>query len=165
MRLRNFKKKDVQGMLEWMKDDSINMFFAFDAKRIDEASCLTFINEAQSEIDKHYAIVDDNDAYMGTVSLKNIDKKNSHAEYAVALRKTAHGKGIAKIATDEILRIAFEDLGLDKVYLNVYAENKRAIAFYEKYGFTYEGEFIRHIRINGELCNLKWYAFFKDQFL
>ena len=72
-----------------------------------------FIDNSMSETNVNYAIVDDNDEYMGTISLKNIDLENKKAEYAICIRNCAMGKGFSKMATDEILRIAFEELDLN----------------------------------------------------
>ena len=81
------------------------------------------------------AIADDENRYMGTVSLKNIDSKYSCAEFAITIRKCAMGKGFSKFAILKIVEIAFEELGLQTVYLNVYSENMKAIKCYEKCGF------------------------------
>ena len=62
------------------------------------------------------------------------------------------------------MRIAFYELGLKRVYLNVITENKRANAFYKKIGFVYEGTFKKHILINGELKDLNWYRMLKEEF-
>ena len=166
MKLRPLKKEDAPLMLEWMHDSDINRFFCFDAAGMDLDSVYQFIEKANrdNEKNKHFAIADDKDEYMGTISLKQIDDKNSHAEYAVSLRAKAQGKGYAKFATREILAFAFNELKLNKVYLNVLSYNTHAIRFYEKTGFKYEGEFLKHIRKNDEFHDIKWYAFFKEDF-
>ena len=74
------------------------------------------------------------------------------------MRKCAIGKGIAKYATEEILNIAFNDLNLNKVYLNVLSSNIRAIKFYEKFGFSFEGEFKEHLRNKEKWESLKWFS-------
>jgi RimJ/RimL family protein N-acetyltransferase len=102
----------------------------------------------------HLAIVDEKDYYLGTISLKEIDHAAKNAEYAISTRASAHGTGAALQATREILRIAFEELHLDRVYLNVLDENSRANRFYQKCGFRYEGQFRDHLLIRGELKNL-----------
>ena len=112
----------------------------------------------------HYAITDENDEYMGTISLKDINLDANNAEYAISLRRCAQGKGIGKSATIEILRIAFEEIGLEKVYLNVLSDNKRAIGMYEKIGFVYEGEFRKHLFLCGEYKSLRWYSILKDEY-
>ena len=69
--------KDVNNILEWMKDEEIVQFFRFEASDINKDIVLKFINKANLNDDSyHFAIVDENDEYMGTVSLKNIDNIN-----------------------------------------------------------------------------------------
>ena len=113
----------------------------------------------------HFAIVDISDEYLGTVSLKKIDLENSCAEYAICLRKKAQGKGIAYIATNKILKKAFNDYGLHRVYLNVFSDNTTAIQLYERCGFIFEGEFRDHLFVNGKFKNLKWYGMLRSDFL
>ena len=42
---------------------------------------------------------DQDDEYLGTISLKNIDLKNKNAEYAISTRKKARGTGANQQAT------------------------------------------------------------------
>lgn len=159
MILRNLKPKDAEAMLEWMIDPDINQFFRFPKENLTIESALNFINKSQQdEENRHYAITDETDEYLGTVSLKNINLKDKNAEYAICLRKKTIGTGIAKQATEEVLKIAFDELKLHKVYLNVLSDNIRAIKFYEKFGFQYEGEFVDHLYIENRYKNLKWYS-------
>lgn len=162
MKLRNLKEKDLPLMMEWMKDPTLTRFFTFDSDDITKYDVLDFIKKSEKDMkNRHYAIVNENDEYLGTISLKNIDDMNKNAEYAISLRKSVIGKGVALIATKSILDIAFNELSLNKIYLNVLSDNIRAIKFYEKVGFKYEGEFVNHIIINNEYRSLKWYSIFK----
>lgn len=68
-------------------------------------------------------MVDENDEYLGTVSLKCIDTTAGTAEYAISMRSCAHGSGAAADGTREILKVAFDKLHLNGVYLNVLADN------------------------------------------
>lgn len=137
--LRRLLEKDSQYMLEWMHDESIASSFRFDSLSFTLEDVLNFINDSNKDTNNlHYAIVDENDEYLGTISLKEIDHQNLDAEYAISLRKKCHGKGIAKEATTLLLDKAFNELKLNKVYLNVLQDNIKAIRFYEKYGFKKE---------------------------
>lgn len=166
--LRKLEEKDAEAMLEWMQDVDIQKAFCFDATKKDMNDVLEFIRNAQTELidgrDIHYAIVDKNDEYQGTISLKHVDLNALKAEYAISLRKGAQGKGIATQATHEILQRAFEKHGLCRVYLNVLSENKRAIHLYEKCGFVFEGEFRKHLFLRGEYKTLKWYSMLKEEY-
>ena len=166
MKLRTLEQRDVPFMLEWIKDPEINRFFRFDADAVTPESQRAFVREAQREDGKniHLACAGDNDEYLGTVSLKEIDTANGTAEYAVAFRGVAQGTGAAAFATREVLRIAFGRLGLRRVCLNVLAENTRAARFYEKMGFVREGEFRAHILLRGKRQSLVWYGILKEEY-
>jgi RimJ/RimL family protein N-acetyltransferase len=165
MKLRKLELKDAQGMLSWMKDPEVNCFFQFSTDNITIESVNKYINDAQdTSCNMHLAITNDEDEYLGTISLKSIDNEAKNAEYAISLCKKAHGTGVAFKSTKEILRIAFEDLNLHRVYLNVIEENERANNFYKKCGFVFEGKFREHLDIRGDLKNLNWYSLLKEEF-
>ncbi len=162
--LRRLGKNDVPGMLEWMHDPNVNHWFRFDADRMTAERALQFIENSFTETAVHYAIADENDTYLGTISLEDIDRENGHALFAVALRTCAMGTGAAMSATHEMLRIVFDEMGLERVYLNVLSDNLRAKRFYEKAGFKYEGRFRRHLKLRGEWRDWDWYALLKDEY-
>ena len=166
VRLRQLVQKDAPFMLEWMTDPEITRFFRFDASKASLDSCQAFIRNANNQQDEvHFAIADENDEYLGTISLKNIDQKKRRAEYAISMRKKVHGTGTALQATDLILRYAFETLGLDEVYLNVLGENGRANAFYRKAGFRFARVEPDALEQRGGRKTLNWYTITKDTFM
>lgn len=168
MRLRRLKEEDAPYMLEWMKDSNIQKNFRFPIEKTSIDEVMGFIRSAEIQLidgkSIHYAIADDNDEYMGTISLKDVSLKDGNAEYAISLRKCAQGKGIGTAATREIMKLAFESFGLHRVYLNVLSDNVRAISLYERFGFVYEGEFKEHLYLRGEYKSLKWYAMLKEDY-
>ena len=165
MKLRNLKEKDVNGMLEWMHSDETKDIFVKDFNLLTKEQVLDFIiNLSNNDNELHYACVDDNDNYLGTISLKNIDKNDKSAELAISFRKQAQGTGAASFAMKEILMEAFNELNLNKVYLCVLETNKRAIAFYNKTGFKLEKISKNYINKNNKDINLLWYQILADDF-
>lgn len=168
--IRELKETDAPYMLEWMHDQDIQKCFQKNmmSKSIEDVCkfCISSkIPVHPKQFDNlHFAITDDSDEYLGTISLKNIDFINSCAEYAISLRKKAQGKGIAYKATEMILQKAFYEYDLHRVYLNVLSDNTNAIKLYEKIGFDFEGEFRDHLLVNGEYKNLKWYGLLENDF-
>lgn len=165
MHLRKLEMKDRFGMLEWMKDAEIMSHFRLSRELTHEEKVKQFIENSFDEVNRHYAIVEDEDEYLGTISLKNIDKINNNAEYAIVLRRQALSTGVAKIATNQLINIAFNELNLYKVYLNVLSNNLRAIRFYEKLNFKLEGEFKGHLYIDNKYMDIKWYGVTKEEYL
>ena len=162
--LRRLEEKDTRGMLEWMHDPSINRWFKFDPARVTEESVLEFIRNSFTEKNRHYAVVDESDEYLGTISLEDIDNENGHALFSISMRSCAIGTGAASAAAKELLCIAFEQMGLERVYLNVLSDNERARRFYEKTGFRFEGRFRRHLKLRGEWQDWDWYAILLDEY-
>lgn len=122
-------------MLEWMHDKSVveDLRTNFLNKTIED--CENFIKKSWNDKENwNVAIADENDIYMGTVSLKQIKEKS--AEFGITVRACAMGKGYAIGAMKEALRVAFEERGLEMVYWCVSPENKRAVRFYDKNEFT-----------------------------
>ena len=164
--LRPLVAKDAPLMYEWMTDPEITRFFRFDASKISLEGCKAFIDNAQSDPNTvHFAIADERDEYLGTISLKDIDHEKKQAEYAVSTRKKAHGSGAALEATRLILAYAFDELKLERVYLNVLAENGRANAFYRKAGFRFDRVEKDALQICGALKDLNWYELLKAEYM
>lgn len=152
--LRKLKESDIKYMFEWMRDDSVVQFLDtdFSAKSLED--CREFIKNSITDKNMHFAIVDSDDEYMGTVSLKNIDYDNKIAEMAITIRRCAMGKGHSYNAIKEVFEYGRKKLNLKKFYWYVNPLNARALKFYDKNGF---------LRINkleeiGELDNKYiWY--------
>ena len=164
--LRQLHEKDAPFMLEWMKDKEVARNFRFEAGNATMQSVCGFIEASQNmETNANFAITEANsDEYLGTVSLKNIDKQAKSAEYAIVLRKKAQGKQCGAAATAKILEYAYYTLELERVYLNVLSTNEKAIRFYEAFGFVYEGEFVNHVFVHGAMHSLKWFRLMKAEY-
>lgn len=163
MKLRKLQLKDAPLMLEWMHDEAIIAGLQRE-KFIDKTlqDCESFIKESLSnKSNLHMAIVDDEDIYMGTVSLKNIT--NNDAEFAITVRSAAQGKGFAQFGMKEIIRIGHEDMNLKSIYWCVRKDNLRAIRFYDKNNYTRVNVLPTSMFGGGgvytskQLCNLYWY--------
>lgn len=146
-------------MLEWMHDENVvcGLRGNFKEKTLD--NCIAFINSAQKmEENIHLAIVTDADEYMGTVSLKNINRKEQDAEFAITIRESAMGKGYSWYGMHEIIRKAFEEYGLKCVYWCVSAQNERAVKFYNKHGFCRAYDISEDVQAQyKEMTDLLWY--------
>lgn len=163
--LRELQPKDAGFMQEWMHDEDVisSLGSDFSSKTLDDAlSFIEHANDSKNCKNLHLACVDETDEYLGTVSLKNIDEVNKNAEYAICFRRKAHGTGAPAFATAEILRIAFEKMQLEKVYLYLYSINKRANRFYQKQCFVLEGCQQKQAVHKGEFVDVIWYGITRE---
>lgn len=164
MYLRKLELKDASLMLSWMHDKNVtrDLCSDFASKTLQDAE--NFIK--WSWVDKgniHLAIASDEDEYMGTVSLKNIE--DGSAEFAITVRAEAMGHGYSWFGMESIIEKAFE-LGLESVYWCVSRCNSRAVRFYDKHNFHEVVDIPQKVldRYKG-IENLKWYSVLKgDEF-
>lgn len=134
-KLRKLKAEDQDRMLEWMHDKRVTEKLLKDFSSCEKSDCEKFISLAQKETeDVHFAISDETDLYMGTVSLKHI--KNGEAEFAIVLHHDAWGHGYANYAMNKIIEIGFSCYNLDTIYWFVGRDNGRAVGFYEKHKYN-----------------------------
>ena len=145
LKIRFLEEKDAQYMYDWMHDDDVTEHLKGNFKEKTIQDCEDFITagreEAKAFIESgknsanlHLAVADDDDMYMGTVSLKHISYDNLTAEFAITVSRLAMGKGYAVFGMKSILKIGF-DRGLEKIFWCVSEKNKRAVRFYDKNGY------------------------------
>jgi|SRR5579862_2881941 len=81
----------------------------------------------------------------GFVHLAHINWTSRVASFGITIGSTElQGQGLGKEATALIIGYAFDTLGLERVWLEVPAFNKRAIGLYESIGFCHEGKLRSH---------------------
>lgn len=154
-------------MLEWMHDENVveKLRGNFKEKTLVDAESFIIASE-NKENDIHLAIVSDEDEYMGTVSLKNIERNNNSAEFAITVRKYAMGRGYSWYGMEEIIQRGFEIYGLDSIYWCVSRENERAVRFYDKHNFHEAVDIPDDIlKRYKDMDDLKWYSVLKGDVL
>jgi RimJ/RimL family protein N-acetyltransferase len=76
---------------------------------------------------------------VGHIALWGIDIRNKGAALGIIIGSEYAGKGYGPDAVRVIVGYGFREIGLHRIELHAYAYNERAIAVYEKLGFTHEG--------------------------
>lgn len=88
--------------------------------------------------------------HIGNIYLRNIDWVARHGELRIWIGEPGQrSKGYGQAAVRLLIRHAFLDLGLLRLYLYVLEDNQRAIRAYEKCGFTMEGRLRQHFFRDG----------------
>ena len=92
----------------------------------------------QSKIDEGatmYSMIEKSSGdFIGNIEFMNV--KDGTAELGIAITASKHCLGYGVEAIRRLLEYGFHKLGLKRVFLKVYPENKRAIHVYEKCGFV-----------------------------
>lgn len=90
------------------------------------------------------------DRPVGSVYLRDIDRQHKKAEYGIFIGDDgARGRGYGTAAAQLMIRYAFEELGLHRLFLRAFADNTQAIRSYEKAGFEREALLRDDVCIDG----------------
>lgn len=140
VRLRPLERKHLSSCVEWLNDPEVTEHLSFSEPISMEGEQKWYENLSRDESTKVYAIETLQGEYIGNLGLHDIDLHNRKTEFGIVIgKKDLWGKGYGTEAVLLALKLAFEGLNLNKVYLRVFTGNKKAQKCYEKAGFKKEG--------------------------
>jgi RimJ/RimL family protein N-acetyltransferase len=152
--LRSYRRSDLDALAILANDKDIGSMtlripFPYTRKHADD-----FFAWATARAAEGHAIfaVEIEGQLAGTVGL-HPEPLHRRAELGYWIAKPFWGRGLVTEAAGEVLRWAFEDLQLNRVFAAVFPENIASKRVLEKLGFCYEGTLRQH--------HLKW-GVFKD---
>jgi RimJ/RimL family protein N-acetyltransferase len=141
IKLRPIVETDLPDYVRWLSDPEVTQFLSSDFEGITLQSEREWLASFQSPDNsaRHFAITADG-RHIGSCDIEPTPQQERIGAIGMCLGdKTAWGKGYGVTALRELLRIGFEEMGLLRIQLDVFAENRRGIRCYEKCGFRREG--------------------------
>jgi diamine N-acetyltransferase len=144
IRLRAIERQDLPRFVEWLNDPEIiqGLLFYLPMSLAEEEGWFeNVLKRPPAERPLVIEIHEGNEWVMiGNCGVHNIDWRCRSSEVGIFIgekRLWSHGYGTQ--AMQLLLKHCFETLNLNRVALDVYENNPRAIRSYEKAGFTHEG--------------------------
>lgn len=115
-------------------------------KHLDAPGKLMILAEAESRI-------------VGYLNFCNYEKKrlSQNGSFGISVHKEWRNLGIGRLLIETMLDWARRNPLIEKVYLEVFASNERAIHLYQKLGFVEEGRKSRHVKFSD--------GYFEDEIL
>jgi RimJ/RimL family protein N-acetyltransferase len=156
--LRPFTEDDLPGMLQVLRDpEALKLTGAVH----DEAEPASLAGEKRfrdwyaSRNDQpdrlDLAVIDRaRGGCVGEAVLNEWQPGNHSCSFRIALGPAGRGRGLGTEATRLIVGYGFEQLGMHRISLEVYAFNPRARRVYEKAGFRAEGVLRESLRYGGQ---------------
>lgn len=163
--LRMVEKEDLKERVNWINNDENHEFLGFDWPISLSKTEKWFQNQLLDSTKLNFSIFSkDTNTIIGMTGLLNIDIRNLKAEFYVTIgNKNYRGKGFTKQIIEIILEYGFLELGLNKIYLTTFEENKKAQKIYEKNSFKLEGILRKDKFHMGQLKNIYVYSILKDE--
>lgn len=142
--LRPLRESDAAGPYPgWLNDAGVCLHNSHRRYPYTAEEALDFIRSCRSRRDMIVLAVQENtpgERYIGNVSLQSIDFINRSAEVAILLgEKGCWGKGCGREAVFLLLRHAFQDLNLHRIYFGTPESNVAMQKLGEALGMRLEG--------------------------
>lgn len=167
--LRLLRIEDINGYWEvGFKNPDKDMFYYTGTTHYPtKEEIKTFVEKSTSDDERrHFLIWGKENNILGEVVLMDIDDEYRSCGFRIAIfNKENFNKGIGYKATKEALKVAFNEMNLHRVELEVFDYNPRAKAMYEKAGFKEEGIKRDALYINNEFHNVYIMSILKKEFM
>ncbi len=163
--IRPVTEADTDKIVRWRNAPSVVEHFIYRTP-LTAADHLNWLhNRVQTGEVAQFIITDEETGEdVGSVYLRDIDLTNQKCEYGIFIgEESCRGKGIGTAAAKLALQYAFETLGMNRVFLRVFADNPRAIKSYEKAGFRCEGTFRDDVIIDGKAYDMVFMGILKRE--
>lgn len=156
--LRALDDGDIECTLKWHNDSdlyrSLVSHFRHVSRQTEQEWLRQRMSSSPREVNLAICLVSTGE-HVGNIYLRDIDWVSKNAALGVFLGEhSCRGKGYGSQALTLILRHAFEDLGLHRIYLFALAENEAALAAYRKVGFSKEGTLRQHVFKKGSFRDM-----------
>ena len=168
VRLREYRKEDVPQALAYVNDPEVKRLL-----NPGIPSPLTLSDEEkwvaeQSASSQTYSFAIETLAdgkYIGGCGVNSIDWKNSAVEVGIFIGdKSFWNQGYGTDAMRVLLRFIFEQMNINKVKLNVFSFNQRALRMYQKCGFKEEGRLRQELFRDGEYHDIILMGLLREEY-
>jgi RimJ/RimL family protein N-acetyltransferase len=167
--LRPAERSDLATFVRWLTDAEVSRHLSFRSPLSEamEEKWFEGMVERQGKSDYHFVIcLIDGDRPIGTAGLHGLDLENGNAEFGISIgEKTEWNRGYGTDALNAICDFGFGALRLERIELNVFEDNARAIRSYEKAGFRHEGRLRRAQFGEGRHFDVLRMALLRDEWL
>ncbi|MBW7455686.1 GNAT family N-acetyltransferase [Paenibacillus sepulcri] len=161
--LRPVSLKDAEDMFEYTSDEETTRFIYAqhqDLNKTKQVIANYFVKEA---LGKYAIVLKDSDKMIGTIEFR-VHEANQSGELGFTLSRQHWGKGYMTEAGQLILALAFDVLGLERVFAMHDVNNPASGKVMIRLGMTYEGTLRRNHVANGVFADSANYSILKEEY-
>jgi RimJ/RimL family protein N-acetyltransferase len=154
IRLRAIEPGDWEVFFRWNQDEDMTraldwVWFPQSREAVrrwaEEASLCRPENDAF-----HWVIEDVDGMVVGSIATHDCDRRSGTFAYGLNVLPEHRRRGYASDAIEVVLGYYFQELGYQKVTVNVHAFNEASIRLHERLGFRQEGRLRRMVYTRGQ---------------
>jgi RimJ/RimL family protein N-acetyltransferase len=142
VRLRPLEPEDLEHAYTWMNDPEVTYFLGmrYPISRVEEDRWLREASANNFASGVRLAIETKEGVLIGSIDLRNTSPEDRRAGLGIVIGEPEYwSKGYGADAIMTVLRFAFHQMNLNRVFLEAFESNERALACYRKSGFREEG--------------------------
>lgn len=150
------------------KSKSSDLHFILEAEKAPENSAFVLQNSPEEHLALmkhrdvlHLIIENEKHVPVGYMIVAGVHDRNK----AVELRRivvTEKGNGYGREALSLLIQVTFDDLGANRLWLDVREENRSAQKLYESLGFRYEGTLREAVRFGDMFATIRIYSILRS---
>ena len=152
IKLVPLESKNIPIFLKWMNDQEILQYLAGNNRPLTIEEEQEWFAQIKNKKNAYYfsIIIKENEKLIGNCSF-DVDWKNRVGGMGIVIgEKQYQNQGYGTEAIKLVVKHAFEELNLNRMELQVYSNNPRALKCYEKVRFAVEGRKRQFVFIHGE---------------
>ena len=138
MILRRLQIEDLKTRVEWMNHPKVYSSMHFDIP-VSLDNTIRWFENNQKNDNRADVVFEEKGQLLAMGGLTNINREMNKAELYVFVNPNLQKGGFGTKATKLLCKYGFENLHLDKIYLETNEDNHAAKRVYEKCGFRLEG--------------------------
>lgn len=165
--LRALEPEDYKISVKWRNDPDIQNQVGGPKYFVSAEKERQWVQNAINSSDRIVLAIclQENDKYIGNIMLQEIDWINRSGHIPIFIGdKEEWGKGYATEARFLMLKFAFEERGLERIWAYVLEENIGSLKMHEKCGYKIEGLMRNSVYKNGKFQNQYILSVLKDDF-
>ncbi|MEW6050715.1 MAG: GNAT family N-acetyltransferase [Candidatus Zixiibacteriota bacterium] len=162
--LRDMVFDDLDHLVRWRNDPEVSRYLADRLKTRQEAETWLTRLGANSKVWRKVILLDGR--IIGYGAVESIDEKSRKCELALVIGEPeCWGQGIAGQVVREMLRYAFVDLKMHRVFAATVRGNERSMRLITRSGFREEGSMREAILLRGTFVDLLCYSMLEQEYV
>lgn len=140
LKMRPLKITDVEHIMSWVNDPDVIKNLQHFNKKFTRKDELKYVEKMiKSKNDFVFSFFNKKGDYIGQGGIHQISWENKLGRLSLIIKREYWNNGHAQEMIPALIKHAFKKLGLHKVWLMRWKENKKAEHLYKKLGFKQEG--------------------------
>lgn len=165
--IKNSLWEDIPDFCIWERKPEVTEFFSIRNDQPDEDVFRKFVEDDSNPKSRQFTIwlkTSGEPIRIGRIVLADIEEGFKAELWRIYIAdEKLRGKGYGNEAMIAVMKYCFEELGLERLYLDHYTGNPAA-GLYLSLGFTYEGVLRSNCRKNGKLYDVHLMSILKHEY-